>query len=71
MGRIRFITVRVALYKSGYDVTVSVFNDSEVIHREAYDQLSWREAEQVVEAVTDAYRPGLELMVGGVQETLF
>lgn len=71
MGRITFITVRTALYTHGYDVSVSVFGVVGVIHREAYDRLTWREAQQVQQAVTDHYRPGLELLVGGVQETLF
>jgi hypothetical protein len=71
MGRIRFITVRIALSETGYQIRLSVHSDVEVIHREQYDRLTWREAMQVSDAVTDAYRPGLELMNGGVQLDLF
>lgn len=71
MGRIRFITVRLELSSTGYEVSVAVFDDHEVIHREAYDRLSWKEAQQVCDAVADAFRPGLELLNGGVQDTLF
>lgn len=71
MKRIRFITIRVELERHGYSVGVSIFDDTEVIHREAYDHLSWKEAEQVVEACCDGYRPGLELGAGCTQETLF
>lgn len=71
MGRIRFITVKVELTRNGYEVSLAVFDEHEVIRREAYDRLSWREAMQVCEACVDHYRPGLELLEGGIQETLF
>lgn len=71
MGRIVQTTVNVRLERTGYQVRVSVFDHSEVIHREQYDSLSWRESQQVADAVLDAYRPGLELLHGGVQDTLF
>lgn len=71
MGRIRFIVIRTELQRTGYAVQVAVFNELEVIHREEYDRLSWREAQQVADACQDAYRPGLELMAGGVQQALF
>lgn len=71
MGRIRFITVRIGLEPTGYTVKVAVFNDVEVVHRDEYDRLSWREASSIADAATDAYRPGLELMAGGVQQSLF
>lgn len=71
MGRIRFIVIRTELRSTGYKVDVSVFDDRAVIHREEYDRLSWREAQQVAEAAADCYRPGLELLHGGVQQALF
>lgn len=71
MGRIKFIVVRTALYTHGYTVSLSVFGGDGVIHREEYDRLSWREAMDVQAAVADHFRPGLELMLGGVQESLF
>lgn len=71
VGRIRFITIKIGLTEFGYEVSVAVFDDHEVIRREAYDRLSWREAQQVADACADAYRPGLELLSGGVQDTLF
>jgi hypothetical protein len=52
-------------------VAVSVFDAKEVIHRDHYVALSWREALQVIEAVTEHFRPGLELMAGGIQLGLF
>lgn len=71
MGRIDFITVRIALDPTGYSVAVAIFDRHEVMRRENYDRLSWREALQVVDAAADSYRPGLELLAGGVQESLF
>jgi len=71
MGRIRHTHIHVYLFTTGYAVECSVFDGETVIHREAYDRLTWREAEQVIDAVADAYRPGLELMVGGTQLPLF
>ena len=71
MGRIRHISIRIALRSDGYAVALGVFNEVEVIHRDTYDKMSWREATTLCEALTDAYRPGLELLAGGTQETLF
>lgn len=71
MGRIRFITIRLGLQVTGYEVDVAVFGPEGVIRNETYTRLSWREAQQVVDAVEDHYRPGLELLDGGVQEPLF
>lgn len=71
MGRIRFITLKVELRESGYIVAVSVFDAKEVIHRDHYVALSWREALQVIDAVTEHFRPGLELMAGGIQLSMF
>ena len=71
MGRITFIVVRTALFTDGYSVEVTVFGNGGVMRRESYEKLSWREAQQVAEAGADHYRPGLELMVGGVQDSLF
>jgi hypothetical protein len=71
MGRIRFITTRISLYATGYSVRLAVFNEVEVIHHLEFDRLTWRETTDLVETLVDHYRPGLELMAGGVQETLF
>lgn len=71
MGRIRSIAIRLVLHETGYVVELSVFDAESVILRERYDRLAWREAVQVVEALTDAYRPGLELLAGGTQIPLF
>lgn len=71
MGRIHFIVVRTCLFTHGYEVSVSVFGESGVMLRESYDRLSWREAQDVQTAVADHYRPGLQLMNGGIQDPLF
>jgi len=71
MGRITFISVRIELHTTGYVVNVSVFGTEGVMLREAYDRLSWREALDVQHSVADHYRPGLQLMEGGIQHPLF
>lgn len=71
MGRIRFISMAVELSPSGFEVRLSIFSSAGVIRREAYDRLSWREARELTELLVDEFRPGTELLNGGVQPALF
>lgn len=72
MGRIRSLSIRVALTDRGYSVRVAVFDGTPaVIETTEYGELSWREVLQVLDASADARRPGLELLAGGLQHSLF
>lgn len=74
--RITHLTVTIGLSSTGYHVRVAAMGPVPgdrmgTFHSEDYPHLSWREAQQVVDALCDTYRPGLELLDGGAQHPLF
>jgi hypothetical protein len=71
MGRIRHTTLAYGLLDDGYWLRAVAFSSEGPIAKTDCTQLTWRELAQLLEDLTDSWRPGVELMTGGTQETLF
>jgi hypothetical protein len=71
MGRIRHTTLAFGLANDGYWLRATAFNANEPIDQLACERLTWRELSQLLEDLTDNWRPGVELLEGGSQGTLF
>lgn len=71
MGRIRHTTLAFGLLDDGYWLRATAFSSTEPIAKVDSTQLSWRELAQLLEDLTDAWRPGVEILGVGIQPPLF
>lgn len=71
MGRIRHTTLSFGLFDDGYWIRAVAFDTQGPISRVDAERMSWRELSQLLEDLADGWRPGVELLEGGTQETLF
>ena len=71
MGRIRHTTLAFGLADDGYWLRATAFSSTEAIDQIELGQLTWRELAQILEDLTDNWRPGVELLVSGRQDPLF
>lgn len=71
MGRIRHTTLAFGLHDNGYWLRATAFSNEGPIDQIELEQLTWRELSQVLEDLSDNWRPGVEILNGGTQEALF
>jgi hypothetical protein len=71
MGRIRHTALNFGLSDDGYWLRAVAFGRQEPIARVELEKLTWRELSQVLEDITENWRPGVEILGEGIQETLF
>jgi hypothetical protein len=71
MQRIRHTTLAFGLGATGYWLRATAFGADERIRHLELSELTWRELAQMLEDLTDNWRPGVELLQGGTQDSLW
>ena len=71
MHRVRHVTLAFGLLDTGYWVRCTAFDSETRVRQLDVDRMTWRECRELLELLPDEWRPGVELLDGGIQESLF